>query len=643
MKGFNSLLCCLPWLLGNSFMAQAVEAELPLEEQRQWYEAAQRELNQGNESEYHRIRSYIHHYPLTPYLDHQVFAKKLAEKSPKEVNAFIKQHQTFSFTGSLRASYLELLANDQKWAAIAAFQKTPPRGQAYQCIYYTSQLKVGNKQKAFEGARSLWLSGRSISTRCDFLFEEWQKTSSFTEQLIYQRLLLAFRSYQPGMLNYLVGMQSSQTYKARSTDVVNLYRNPNLLMDFIKKNNISNDLMPIVNISLQRIAKENTNQAIDAYKKIDELKKLGPAQRQQLAESLASALMLYNDTENTKWRDKILAKTKNTSLLERRIRLSMQQADWAQVNEWIDKWPTANLPMQWQFWKARALTHLDQEERAQSLFSNLLGKRDFYSVAAALTLGKSYQFNKETVQFEPRILDKHQGSLNRIRELLYNQKVVTAKSEWNKLLQRSSQQEKIMLSAYANENSWYHFAVSSSISAKVWNNLELRFPLAHQKLFEYHAEKHDISFITLLSLSRQESGLDRKAISPVGARGIMQIMPDTARYVAKKYQLDFNQTSDLFDIEKNIEIGSHYFNGLLDEYDSNRIFALAAYNAGPHRVTQWRSVTQGKLDVFAFIESIPFYETRKYIKNILMFEIYYRDLLGKESMFLTRNELKTRY
>lgn len=137
--------------------------------------------------------------------------------------------------------------------------------------------------------------------------------------------------------------------------------------------------------------------------------------------------------------------------------------------------------------------------------------------------------------------------------------------------------------------------------------------------------------------------MDSEARSPVGARGIMQIMPATARYTAKKYQLSYDNADDLYQVGKNIEIGSHYLNSLLEKYDNNRIFAFAAYNAGPQRVDRWRKETDGKLDAYAFIEAIPFSETRGYVQNILMFETYYRDLMGVDGAFLNEHEVKTKY
>lgn len=123
----------------------------------------------------------------------------------------------------------------------------------------------------------------------------------------------------------------------------------------------------------------------------------------------------------------------------------------------------------------------------------------------------------------------------------------------------------------------------------------------------------------------------------------MQLMPKTARYTAKKYQLSLRNDGDLYRAEKNIEIGSRYFAELMERYSNNRVLALAAYNAGPSRVDRWLEERGGRLDVFQFIESIPFKETRNYVQNILMFETYYREQLGLRSSFFKEIEINSKY
>ncbi len=124
----------------------------------------------------------------------------------------------------------------------------------------------------------------------------------------------------------------------------------------------------------------------------------------------------------------------------------------------------------------------------------------------------------------------------------------------------------------------------------MWDNIALRFPVAHKWWFNFYAEKHDIDQITLIIFAWDKSAMDSEARSPVGARGIMQIMPKTAQYTTKKHRIKYQGSDDDHDVNKNIEIGSHYLDGLLSQYDNNRIFALhttqarAEWNSGVHAV-----------------------------------------------------------
>ena len=128
------------------------------------------------------------------------------------------------------------------------------------------------------------------------------------------------------------------------------------------------------------------------------------------------------------------------------------------------------------------------------------------------------------------------------------------------------------------------------------------------------------------------------AKSPAGAMGLMQLLPSTAQQTAKKNGLSFSK-NDLLTPEKNITLGSHYLNHLLDVFDGNRILVAAAYNAGPSRVKQW--LNKGKdaqLPYDVWIETIPFKETRGYVQNVLSFSVIYAYRLGQKQRFITPQE-----
>ncbi len=144
----------------------------------------------------------------------------------------------------------------------------------------------------------------------------------------------------------------------------------------------------------------------------------------------------------------------------------------------------------------------------------------------------------------------------------------------------------------------------------------------------------------IFSIARQESAWEFDAKSRVGARGLMQIMPATAKYTAKKAKIPY-RLSKLFEPEYNINLGSHYITGLLGQYNNNRALAIASYNAGPHRIKRWLARTNSSLPLDVWVEIIPFKETRKYVQNVLSYEVIYNYRQGQTVPLLTFAEANT--
>ncbi|WP_239685891.1 transglycosylase SLT domain-containing protein [Photobacterium swingsii] len=199
------------------------------------------------------------------------------------------------------------------------------------------------------------------------------------------------------------------------------------------------------------------------------------------------------------------------------------------------------------------------------------------------------------------------------------------------------------LATYAAANRWHHLAVQATIAGRLWSYHELRFPLAHKWWFDFFSKERDLPTTTMMALARQESAWNTEAQSPVGARGLMQLMPATAKETAKKLERNYKGKDSLFDPGVNIRLGSGYLKMMLDRHDNNRVYSFAAYNAGPSRVSRWQKQTDGQLDVFTFIEAIPFNETRGYVQNVLMFDVYYSKRMGQKKPLLTPEELQASY
>jgi soluble lytic murein transglycosylase len=152
--------------------------------------------------------------------------------------------------------------------------------------------------------------------------------------------------------------------------------------------------------------------------------------------------------------------------------------------------------------------------------------------------------------------------------------------------------------------------------------LDLYYPLQHENAIRVNARKHNLDPHLVMGLIRQESGYDPEARSPVGATGLMQIMPATGRELARRIPMIFTERR-LTDPEDNIQLGTLYLRQLLNRFNGVQELAIASYNGGMGNVSKWRRGNQRPLD--EFVESIPFPETRNYVKRVTMLSSTYRE------------------
>ncbi|WP_309243491.1 murein transglycosylase [Photobacterium pectinilyticum] len=614
-----------------------------LEQQRVWYEQAQVSLEEKDEAAYKKLRGKLDDYPLTPYLDYREFIQTLYDKSPSEVEAFIEQYASLPFSTTVKDRYLTHLAATERWQNFVDVQPLPPRSQVLRCHYYYAQSKIGNKDVAWQGANTLWLTGKSTHDACDPLLNTWQKAGKRTDALVLERMLLVYAEGNRARLNYLnkqLGAKSKESGKA----VLELYDKPQGVAAFSKRSKVTPLNQNLTVLAYKKLVRSDIKEAVKQYDKTVQGQHLEEAKRQSLADYTASRLMATDDEPLQKWRDKVLAKTSNVSLLERRIRQAMREDKWNEVELWVNRLPDkAKQSTRWTFWQARLAERDGNKELASEKYTQILGQRDFYSAAAATVLGKPITYPVKTAGDGQADIKEYAKALARVKELIAVDKLLAANREWHYLLRGMDNDQIVALAAYAATHKWHHLAVQATISGQLWDYIELRFPVAHKWWFDFFSKKRELPVTTMMALARQESALNIEAISPVGARGLMQLMPATAKETAKKLGRNYEGKSSLFDPGVNIRLGSGYLKMMLEQYDNNRIFAFAAYNAGPSRVTRWRKGTDGRLDVYAFIEAIPFNETRGYVQNILMFEIYYGDLTQSPVPLLTENEINTKY
>ena len=616
----------------------------PIKQQREWYEQAKNALDQDDLASFRRLRGKLKAYPLAPYLDYRHFINDLESRSPRDFNEFATQYRKLPFIGTVRSRYLLHLAQRGRWKGILQIQKKPPRDEALRCVYFRAHLATGQRSKAFEGASKLWRNGQSIADQCDPLFEAWTAAGKRTDEHVLDRMLLAFDRRNGRLLRYL---EKELTSRARDIgrQIVELYQRPNVVDSFSSRVTPSDRHRAIASVAIRRWSRRMPEATAKVFDRVARRLKFSDPDKGALASYVAIRLMATTDSEAARWRDRAIREGGKVSVIESRIRLALRRAQWRSAQSWIRRLPPATRDnTRWTFWRGRLAELTGNKSDGRALLTSILGRADFYSAAAATLLKRPIAYPTADTPNKPPSVEHHGDTLARVKELIALEKIVDAKREWRSLLERADgSEEKLGLAVHAARSKWYHLTVQATISGELWNHMALRFPFAYRWWFEFFSKERKLPVSTMLATARLESALDPLAESPARARGLLQMLPSTAREEARRIKFKYEGKHTLFEPGVNIRLGSSYLKRMLGRWDGNRILALASYNAGYARTKQWKRETNGKLDAYAFIEQIPYHETRGYVLSGLMFDIYYAHLLGQKPPLLSPVEATTRY
>ena len=206
--------------------------------------------------------------------------------------------------------------------------------------------------------------------------------------------------------------------------------------------------------------------------------------------------------------------------------------------------------------------------------------------------------------------------------------------EWNWELRNMTDKQLLAAAEYAKRIGLYDRVVNTADRTKQEHDFSLRYPTPYRDELSPIARQIDLNLAWAYGLIRQESRFIMSASSSVGASGLMQVMPNTAKYVAKKIGM-VNYTNDkLSDTNTNLTLGSNYLNMVLIDLDGSWVLASAAYNAGPSRSKAWREKLNSPTEGAIFAETIPFNETRTYVKNVLSNANYYSSIMQGQAQSL---------
>jgi len=633
MRAVSLLLC----LWGAVIGCQA--GSLTLEQQRQAFVDARELQRQQHWSEYQALRPRLDSYPLAVYLDYYAYRERLDLLSPQALRTFAERNPGLPLTGQLQRAYLYHLGKAARWQAFLQVQPSPPREVVLQCYYYRAQLSRDDLQTAWQGARQLWLHGRSQPDECDPLFASWQQSSDFAAKDIWQRMELAFADGQGGLLNYLRKMLPDPM-QADGKLMTEVFSKPEHLVQVARFNGHSSRHSIIVALGMARLAQREPEQALALWPIYRKQQPFSDDQVEQVESALVSRLFEVEEGEAAAWRDRWLSRHGSATLLDRRIRQALERQDWHALLTWIGRYEQhQSLPDRWIYWREQARRQLGEATVPGSAYLQLASERSYYGFLAASELNGPYRLELARPEVDHRLLEQIAAmpAIGRIDELHFQNRLSQARAEWYRLIRHQSPQWLLAYAEFARQRQWYHYAILTTIEGRMWDLLEHRFPVPWEEEMTRFAASRQLPRSLLYAVARQESALNPLARSHAGARGLMQLMPGTAKQTAREVGLSYSSRDQLYQPAVNIRLGSAYLGSLLERYQGNRIMAIAAYNAGPHRVDRWLDESRPG-SMAAWVETIPFRETRGYVKNVLAFNVIYQTLLGDPPQLLTALE-----
>ena len=575
-------------------------------------------------------------YPLAPYADYWLMLLKLDQARDEEVQNFLAKYIDIPFSDRVRGEWLKKLAKQGNWQSFfSEYADLQHEDVALQCYALLGHAQIGDINIT-DASKSLWMSTADLPANCNILFDLLQKTGVLTQDDIWMR----FRSaLQEGKLSFAktiaARLPDIDSSEIKWLDVAN--QTPQLILEdkFVLKKDIGIDKRFVIELqffALDRLARIRLDDAVSLYKGLeasipthDRLFGWGiiayhaaRAHHPQALEfySLASGELL--DREQLAWE----------------VRAALRVENWPRVLSTIAAMSAKQMDeSSWRYWKARALKatalkNSSQLAEANAIFNRLSTERHYYGWLAADELDSTItnpDLANTITEIDVSAIARN-PAMKRVVEFQRLEMRWEARLEWLWATRNFDDQQLLAAAEFASRQKWYDIAIITADNTQQVQDYKLRYPTPYRDLIHTSANNAQVDEAWVYGLTRQESRFMHYAKSGVGASGLMQLMPATAKWAAHRMGMHDYRNDMIHDLHTNIALGTYYMRHTLDLMDGQAVMATAAYNAGPKRAKQWMG--KQPLEAAIYIESIPFLETRTYVQKVMANAHFYALRLG---------------
>ena len=614
-------------LIAFSYLLMAQVEAYNFDVERSKFIKATKFFKTKNYKKFNNIKRELKNYPLYAELEYKNLHRK-KNINNDDVIKFISKYKKTYLSEKAYVNLIYRLSSRSKFDKLIA-NYVDIGSVELQCLYIRAKIKKKYFSNIEKEIIPIWLSAKSQPKSCDFIFKWFYNNKKLSDELVWQRIKMALNFNNYKLARYLVRFLSNKN-KSWAQILLKVHFKPkkNLLSKKFKKDNRYRDT--ILGYGLDRIAKKNY---LDAKRYLSiinrEYNTSGDFYNKKMLEIFITAL-LTNQKSITYDKDFIRLKNINLEFNLALAQYSIFNSDWSNLLNSIE-----NLPMsiakeeKWMYWKSKALIKTGENKKAQENLEELRKNRSYYGFLASSLLNKNISIINIAYKSDLKRLSILSSSyeVKRLHELFFLGRKREARKELQFIFQNFDNQSINDMSVLFKKWGWNVGAILAYGRTKYFNDIEVRFPVMHEKYFNKYSE-NNLQKSLLLGISRKESIFIQYAKSPAGAIGIMQVMPKTAYWILKRTKNKKVSKNYLYNKNMNIFLGSYYFKYLLKKKKSY-VEAIASYNAGPTIVKKWRKFNNASED--AWIELIPYPETRKYVKLVIEYSLVYDWILNKKN------------
>lgn len=598
------------------------------------FRAAREALRVGNLARLDKAAENLQNTPLEIYATSFQLRARLSTRATEPIKAFLARNEESPVVDQFRGDWLKFLGRQGSWDAFAEeYPRLVNIDDELAC--YGLQLREQKEGAvALVEARKLWFRDDEMPESCTPLFEHGRKLGIISDADVWKRMRLALESGNVSFAKQLIRqLPKPEQFPAAELSVAS--SNPRRYLEKTKFDNAGTGRRLTALFALQRLARQSPQIAFANWEKIANF--FTEEEQRYFFGWIGFAGAQSHDERALLWYAVAGDAALNPKQLAWRARAALRQQNWHEVWSSINAMsPQQQSEGAWRYWKGRALQQLARLAEADELFAELSREYNFYGQLAAEELGKEAGEGVVSAGYRPSEAEVQvvleMPAIQRTL-LLYGMDLRSeAAKEWAWATRRFSDRQLLAAAEVARRSEMYDRSINAADRTVSVHDFNLRYPAPYRDALRENLDKHGLEEAWVYGLMRQESRFATSAKSGAGAAGIMQIMPDTARWVARQMGMKGYRKGLIHQLDVNIKLGTYYMKTVFRQFDENPVLASAAYNAGPQRATQWRGTQP--LEGAIYVETIPFDETRDYVRKVMSNTIYYSMLFGQSAQSL---------